>query len=108
LEKVIAETIQIQKEYNWCVDKMSYEKYGTKDVSKPGIYWMSPQEVSAMVTLAGDKPTKFIKSKTPPEANAWVDRFVKEGRELSKSNPPGSSWIEKIDCAKHASVIVIK
>jgi len=108
LEKLIAETIQVQKEYNWCVDKMSYDKYGTKDVSKPGIYWMTPEEVSAMVKLAGDKPTKYIKSKTPPEANEWVDRFVREGRELSKSNPPGSSWIEKVDCAKHASVIVIK
>ena len=29
----------------------------------------------------------------------------KEGRELSKQNPPGSSWIEKIDCSKHASKI---
>lgn len=108
LEQVIAETVQIQKEYNWCVDKMSYEKYGTKDVSKPGIYWMSPQEVTAMVDVAGDKPTQYIKSKTPKEANKWVDLFVKEGRELSRQNPSGSSWIEKIDCGKFATVIEIK
>lgn len=108
LEQVIAETVQIQKEYNWCVDKMSYEKYGTKDVSKPGIYWMSPEEVTAMVDVAGDKPTQYIKSKTPNAANEWVDRFVKEGRELSKNNPSGSSWIEKVDCKKYASVIIIK
>jgi hypothetical protein len=49
-----------------------------------------------------------VKSKTPADANAWVDAFVREGRELSKSNPPGSSWIEKVDCSKHASKIVIK
>lgn len=108
IEQVIAETIKIQKEYNWCVDKMSYEKYGTKDPTKPGIYWMTPQEVEAMVSKAGDAPTQYVKSKTPKEANAWVDRFVQEGRELSKKNPPGSSWIEKIDCAKYASVIIIK
>ena len=42
LEKLIAETIQVQKEYNWCVDKMTYDKYGTKDPSKPGVYWMTP------------------------------------------------------------------
>jgi len=108
LQQVIAETIQVQKEYNWCVDKMSYDKYGTKDVSKPGIYWMSPEEVTAMVDMAGDKPTQYVKSKTPKEADKWIDLFVKEGRELSKNNPSGSSWIEKIDCAKHASVIVIK
>ncbi len=108
LEQVIAETIQIQKEYNWCVDKMTYDKYGTKDPSKPGIYWMSSDEVSAMTSVAGDAPLRYTKSKTPPEANKWIDNFVKEGRELSKANPPGSSWIEKVDCKKYASVIVIK
>ena len=108
LEKLIAETIQVQKEYNWCFDKTAYDKYGTKDPSKPGIYWMNPQEVSAMVNAMGDKPTNYVKSKTPDAADKWVDNFVKEGRELSKKNPPGSSWIEKVDCSKHASVIVIK
>jgi TRAP-type C4-dicarboxylate transport system substrate-binding protein len=108
LEKVIAETVQVQKELNWCVDKMTYEKYGTKDPSKPGVYWMSPQEVNTMVSAMGDRPTQYVKSKTPEAANPWVDRFVKEGRELSKKNPPGSSWIEKVDCSKHASRIVIR
>jgi C4-dicarboxylate-binding protein DctP len=108
LEKLIAETIQVQKEYNWCFDKLSYDKYGTKDPSKPGIYWMTPQQVSAMVSAMGDAPTRYVKSTTPEAARKWVDEFVKEGRELSKANPPGSSWIEKVDCSKHASVIVIK
>ena len=34
LEKLIAETIKTQKEYNWCFDKMAYDKYGTKDPSE--------------------------------------------------------------------------
>ena len=108
LEKLIAETIQVQKEYNWCFDKMAYDKYGTKDPSKPGIYWMTPQEVDAMVTAMGDKPANYVKSKTPQAANKWVDTFIKEGRALSRANPSGSSWIEKVDCTKHASVIHIK
>ena len=108
LEGLIKETIQVQKEYNWCFDKMAYEKYGTKDPSKPGVYWMSPQEVSAMVTAMGDAAVRYVKSKTPPEAAKWVDLFVKEGRELSKQHPSGSSWIEKVDCSKHSSKIVIK
>jgi TRAP-type C4-dicarboxylate transport system substrate-binding protein len=108
LEKVIAETIQTQKEYNWCFDKMAYDKYGTKDPSKPGVYWMTPQEVSAMVGALGDSTTKYVKSKTPKDAAPWVDTFVKEGRELSQKNPTGSSWIEKVDCSKHAKTIVIK
>jgi len=108
LEKLIAETIQVQKEYNWCFDKMAYDKYGTKDPSKPGVYWMKPEEVSAMVGAMGDAAVRYVKSKTPPAAAPWVDKFVAEGRELSKKNPSGSSWIEKVDCSKHASVIIIK
>jgi C4-dicarboxylate-binding protein DctP len=108
LQKLIAETIAVQKEYNWCVDRMTYEKYGTKDPSKPGVYWMTPQEVTALTGALGEGPTRWVKSKTPAAANEWIDTFRKEGRELSEKNPVGSSWIEKIDCSKHASKIVIK
>ncbi len=108
LEKVIMETIQMQKELNWCVDKMTYDKYGTKDPSKPGVYWMNPQEVSAFTGSMGDAPARYIKSKTPAAVSPWVDTFIKEGRELSQKHPVGSSWIEKIDCSKHASKIVIR
>ncbi|HJS36545.1 MAG TPA: TRAP transporter substrate-binding protein DctP [Burkholderiales bacterium] len=108
VQKVAEETIQRQKELNWCVDKMTYDKYGTKDPSKPGVYWMSPAEVSAMVSAMGTRPTDYVKSKTPPAANPWVDTFVQEGRELSKQHPSGTSWIEKVDCSKYASTIVIK
>jgi TRAP-type C4-dicarboxylate transport system substrate-binding protein len=108
LEKLIKDTIRTQKELNWCNDKLTYDKYGTKDPSKPGVYWMSPQEVNAMIGAVGDATSRFVKSKMPPEAAQWNDLFVKEGRELSKQNPPGSSWIEKIDCKKYASTIVIK
>jgi len=108
LDGLIKETIQVQKEYNWCFDKMAYDKYGTKDPSKPGVYWLTPQEVSAMVGAMGDATSRYVKSKTPADASPWVDTFVREGRELSKQNPAGSSWIEKVDCSKHASKIVIK
>jgi C4-dicarboxylate-binding protein DctP len=108
LQKLIAETIQVQKELNWCVDKMTYEKYGTKDPSKPGVYWMSPQEVSTLTSALGEGPSRWVKSKTPPEAAKWVDTFKQEGQQLSQQNPPGSSWIEKVDCSKHASKIIIK
>ena len=108
LGKLISETIQVQKELNWCVDKMTYEKYGTKDPSKPGVYWMSPQEVTQLTAALGNGPTQWVKSKTPPAADKLVDQFREEGKALSASNPPGSSWIEKVDCAKHASKIVIR
>ena len=108
LEKLIAETIQVQKEYNWCFDKIAYDKFGTKDPSKPGIYWLTPAEVSAMVNAMGAATSRYVKSKTPQDAGPWVDNFVTEGRALSQQHPAGSSWIEKVDCSKHASKIVIK
>ena len=108
LEGLIAETIRVQKEYNWCVDRLTYDKYGTKDPSKPGVYWLTPQEVTAMTSAVGDASAQYVKSKVPAEARPWVDQFTKEGRELSAQNPAGSSWIEKLDCSKHASQIHIK
>ncbi len=108
IEGLVTETIKVQKEYNWCVDKMTYDKYGTKDPSKPGIYWLNPQEVIAMTSAVGNASAEYVKTKVPNDAKPWVDTFTKEGRELSKQNPPGSSWIEKIDCSKHASKINIK
>jgi TRAP-type C4-dicarboxylate transport system substrate-binding protein len=107
LEGLVAETLKVQKEYNWCVDKLTYEKYGTKDPSKPGVYWMTPQEVAAMTSAVGDASSNYVKSKVPAEARPWVDQFTKEGRELSQQNPAGSSWIEKLDCSKHAAKIKI-
>jgi TRAP-type C4-dicarboxylate transport system substrate-binding protein len=108
LQGLIQETIQTQKELNWCVDKMTYDKYGTKDPSKPGVYWLNPQEVSALTSALGDGPSRWVKSKMPPEGQKLVDQFKAEGEKLSAANPPGSSWIEKVDCSKHASKIIIK
>lgn len=108
LEGLIQETIKVQKEYNWCFDKMAYDKYGTKDPSKPGVYWMTPEEVKAMVDAMGGAATNYVKSKTPPAAAPWVDKFVQQGRALSAKNPGGTSWIEKVDCSKHAATIVVK
>jgi len=108
LEKVVQETIHLEKELNWCVDKMTYEKYGTKDPSKPGVYWMTPQEVAQLTGALGDGPSRWVKSKVPPAAQQWVDTFKKEGQELSRAHPVGSSWVEKVDCSKHASKIIIR
>jgi TRAP-type C4-dicarboxylate transport system substrate-binding protein len=108
VQNLVNETVQLEKELNWCVDKLTYDKYGTKDPSKPGVYWMSQKEVAAITTAVGDATSRYIKTKTPADAHKWVDTFTQEGRELSRQHPVGSSWIEKIDCSKHASKIVIK
>ncbi|HTP61216.1 MAG TPA: TRAP transporter substrate-binding protein DctP, partial [Burkholderiales bacterium] len=77
IEGLVAETLKVQKEYNWCVDRLTYEKYGTKDPSKPGVYWLTPQEASVMTGAVGDASTAYVKTKVPPEARPWVDTFAK-------------------------------
>jgi hypothetical protein len=69
---------------------------------------MSPQEVVQLTGALGDGPSRWVKSKMPPPAQKLVDDFKAEGADLSKANPAGSSWIEKIDCSKHAAKIVIR
>ena len=108
LQNLVHQTILREKELNWCVDKMTYEKYGTKDPSKPGVYWMTPHEVEQLVEAVGDASSRFVKSKMPPDATGMVDQFVQESRQLNKQYPAGSSPIEKTDCSKYKSVIVIK
>ena len=103
-----AETIQLEKELNWCVDKLTYEKYGTKDPSKPGVYWMTPQESAQLTAALGDGPTRWVKSKMPRRRSSGSIPSARKARSCRARNPPGSSWIEKIDCSKHASKIVIR
>jgi hypothetical protein len=64
--------------------------------------------VEKLTGALGDGPSRWIKSKMPPPAQQLVDNFKKEGEALSRQHPAGSSWIEKIDCSKHASKIVIR
>jgi hypothetical protein len=69
---------------------------------------MSAQESAQLTAALGDGPSRWIKSKMPPAGQQLVDNFKKEGQDLSRANPVGSSWIEKVDCSKHASKIVIR
>jgi hypothetical protein len=64
--------------------------------------------VTKLTAALGDGPNKWKKSRMPQAAHQLVDSFNAEGQALSKANPPGSSWIEKVDCSKHASKIVIR
>jgi TRAP-type C4-dicarboxylate transport system substrate-binding protein len=108
LEKLVQQTIAREKELNWCVDQMTYEKYRASDPSQKGVYWMTPAEVQKLVAAVGDASQRFVKSKLPPDATGMVDQFHKEAQALNSKYPQGSSPIEKTNCAQYKSVIVIK
>jgi hypothetical protein len=69
---------------------------------------MTPQESKQLTSAVGDASIRYVKSKIPQQAVPLLEQFVQEGHELSQKYPPGSSWIEKIDCSKFTSVIHIK
>jgi TRAP-type C4-dicarboxylate transport system substrate-binding protein len=108
LEKLVQQTIQREKELNWCVDQMTYEKYRASDPSQKGVYWMTPDEVKKLVTAVGDASQRFVKSKLPADAVGMVDQFHQEAQALNSKYPQGSSPIEKTDCGQYKSIIVIK
>lgn len=101
IEKLIVEKVlPFQKKINWCNDKRVLAKYETKDPSKPGIYVLGEKEAEAFANKLGDATASWIKTKTPKDANKWVDMFVRDARAASKAHPLGSDPLEKTDCSK--------
>ena len=95
---IVNELIPFQKKMNWCNDKRLVDKYGTTDPSKPGIYVLDAAEQAVFADKLGTATTDWVKSKTPPEADKWADKFVMEAKAASKANPLGSDALEKTDC----------
>ena len=101
IEKLMVEKVlPFQKQMNWCNDKRVIAKYQTQDPSKPGIYILSEKEAEQFANKLGDATAAWIKTKTPKDANKWIDLFVKDARAASKAHPIGSDPLEKTDCAK--------
>ncbi|MBT6094264.1 MAG: TRAP transporter substrate-binding protein DctP [Rhodospirillaceae bacterium] len=103
-QKVIAkimteEVLPWAKRANFCNDKRLIDKYETKDPSKPGIFIMNSGQSKALADKLGNATSDWIKENTPDAANQWVDKFAQEASAAVASNPHGSNWLEKTDCA---------
>ncbi len=96
------EIIPLQKKLNWCNDKRVLDLYGTKDPSKPGIYILPAAQQASLQKKLGSATAEWIKSKTPGDADQWVDKFAAEARTAVKAHPIGSDALEATDCAKMA------
>lgn len=98
-EIIVEEVLPFQRKVNWCNDKQLVDQYGTDDPSKPGIYVMKPEEAEVLADELGNATQQWIKDNTPSGAHEWVDKFVMEARELSKSNPADPNWLDNVDCS---------
>jgi hypothetical protein len=97
---MVEKVLPFQKQVNWCNDKRVIAKYETKDPTKPGIYILNEDESAAFANKLGDATSKWILTKTPKDADKWVNLFVKDAKAASKAHPLGSDPLEKTDCAK--------
>lgn len=101
IEKLMVEKVlPFQKRANWCYDKRVLDKFVTTDVTKPGIYVLSPDEAGSFSSKLGNATADWVKSKTPDDANKLVDAFVKDARAAVKAHPLGTDPLEKTDCSE--------
>ena len=108
IRSLMAETIAYQNKLNWCNDQFAINKYKTKDASKPGIYQASAAEAAPLQKAIGTNVADFLKGKLPDEADAWVDRFLKDGKAASIKFGPGTDPVHKLDCSKYKDLLTKK
>ena len=86
---------------NYCADKRTLEKFITTDKSAPGIYVMTPEESAKIKKAEGGATNEWIKSKVNDTGDKLTDQFTAEAQEMVAANPPGSSVLEKTNCADY-------
>ena len=108
IRSLMAETIEYQNKLNWCNDQFAINKYKTTDASKPGIYQATAAEAAPLQKAIGTNVVDFLKGKLPDEADAWVDRFLKDGKAASVKFGPGTDPVHKLDCSKYKDLLTKK
>lgn len=105
IRSLVNDTIAYQNKLNWCNDQFAINKYKTKDPSKPGIYQASAAEAAPLQKAIGTNVADFLKGKLPDEADAWVDRYLKDGKAASVKFGPGTDPVYKLDCSKYKDLL---
>ena len=105
IRSLINETIVYQNKLNWCNDQFAINKYKTTDPSKPGIYQATAAEAAPLQKAIGTNVADFLKEKLPDDADAWVDRFLKDGKAASVKFGPGTDPVYKLDCSKYKDLL---
>ena len=105
IRSLMAETIKYQNQLNWCNDEFAIKAYKTTDPSKPGIYEATPAEAAPLQKAIGTNVADFLKGKLPDEADAWVDRYLKDGKAASIKFGPGTDPVHKLDCSKYKDLL---
>ena len=105
IRSLVNDTIAYQNKLNWCNDQFAINKYKTTDPSKPGIYQATAAEAAPLQKAIGTNVADFLKGKLPDEADAWVDRYLKDGKAASIKFGPGTDPVHKLDCSKYKDLL---
>ena len=105
IRSLVNDTIAYQNKLNWCNDQFAINKYKTTDPSKPGIYQATAAEAAPLQKAIGTNVADFLKGKLPDEADAWVDRYLKDGKAASIKFGPGADPVHKLDCSKYKDLL---
>ena len=105
IRSLVKDTIAYQNKLNWCNDQFAIDKYKTTDPSKPGIYQATAAEAAPLQKAIGTNVADFLKGKLPDEADAWVDRYLKDGKAASIKFGPGTDPVHKLDCSKYKDLL---
>ena len=105
IRSLVKATIAYQNKLNWCNDQFAINKYKTTDPSKPGIYQATAAEAAPLQKAIGTNVADFLKGKLPDEADAWVDRYLKDGKAASIKFGPGTDPVHKLDCSKYKDLL---
>jgi TRAP-type C4-dicarboxylate transport system substrate-binding protein len=101
IRELMAETMQLQNELSYCNDKFAISEYAAKTPSEPGVYLASASEAAPLQGAIGNNVADYLKKGLPDEADAWVDRFLTEGRAASSRMAEGSDPLESLDCSSY-------
>ncbi len=105
IRELMLEAMQRQDEASWCNDKFSILEYEAKTPVEPGVYQASASEARPLQDAIGNSVADFLKKDLPDDADAWVDRYVKEGRAASSHMAPGSDKLESLDCGPYRALL---
>jgi len=105
LRELLAGAMNYQDEANWCNDQFAIKSFEAKSSGDKGIYSATADEARPLQQAIGNGVADFIKASLPEEAGAWVDRYVKEGREAAARLPAGTDPLESLDCGKFSALL---
>ncbi len=105
IRDLMLQAMQRQDEASWCNDVFSIQEFEAKTPGDPGVYQASAAEARPLQEAIKNSVADFLKNGLPDDADAWVDRYLKEGRAASARMAAGTDKLESLDCSPYRALL---